>query len=179
MPGHQFTKDFKPKPSPFNSPSPSSSGFSDLEKMIGNDLNNKFNQPGGFGGGGMGGGGMGSFGGNPYQNLDPRGFMGNNGGNPGNMGFNSGPGGNQYVGGPGGNVPGGNTPGSSPANMGPDFFVPVEVPAKDKGVVKQSIKDIKDIDYYPEMDANPALFNKGEYQDPDFDQICERLKKGL
>ena len=151
----------------------SSSGFSDLEKMIGNDLNNKFNHPGGFGGGnnnpGGFGGGMGPN--NPYQNTDPRGFMGNNGGNPGNMGYNQ-PGGNQFV---GNNVPGGqggNVPGNTPGNMGPDFFVPVEVPSKDKGVVKQSIKDIKDIDYYPEMDANPALFNKGEYQDPDFDQIC-------
>ena len=158
--------------------------------MIGNDLNNKFNNPGGFGGGGMGGnmggngmggnmggGGYGGMGGNnPYQNIDPRGFVGNNGGNPGNMGYNPGPGGNQFVGQggnvPGGNVPGGYTPGSSPANMGPDFFVPVEVPAKDKGGVKQSIKDIKDIDYYPEMDANPALFKQGEFQDPDFDQIC-------
>ena len=83
-------------------------------------------------------------------------------GNPGNMGYNQG--GNQFVGGnvPGGNVPGGNVPGgNTPGNMGPDFFVPVEVPSKDKGGVKQSIKDIKDIDYYPEMDANPALFNKG------------------
>ena len=209
MPGHRFTKDDKP-----NVPgsSPSSSGFSDLEKMIGQDLNNKFGHPGGFGGGGMGGGGN-NFN-NPYQNIDPRGFMGNNGGNPGNVGpgqnpgnFGPGqnpgnfgpnsqspgnygptvPGGNQYVGGnmQPGNVPGGaNIPSNAPpggysGNLGPAFFVPEDVVAKDHGPVKQSIKDIKDIDYYPEMEADPALFNKGGFQDADFDQICERLKKGL
>ena len=156
LPGHNFTHDVKPPP-PFGPGSPGSSGFSDLEKMIGQDLHQKFNNPGGFGGGGQGGmgqGGMGGFGGggmgqggfggggmggndfnnNPYQNLDPRGFMGNNGGHPGNTGPNV-PGGNQFVGGnnpgniPGGaNIPGGNVPSSGghvPANLGPDFFVPV------------------------------------------------------
>lgn len=168
MPGHKFSKDDHP-----NGPGskPSSSGFSDLEKMIGQDLNNKFGNPGGFGGGGgMGGNNYN----NPYQNIDPRGFVGNNGGNPGNIvpgqnpgnynpGQNPGSlgpnGGNQYVGGnmpPGGNVPGGaNIPSNTPpggysGNLGPAFFVPEDVASKkDQGQVKQSIKNIKDIDYYP------------------------------
>ena len=134
MAGHRFTKDDpnKPKPGP-NTPG---SGFSDLEKMIGNDLNNRFN-PGGYGPGGMGGfgGGGQNFNNNPYQNIDPKGFMGGNGGNPNNFGPNGGNpnnfgpnAGNQQVG--GGNMPpGGYTPppppNTGPANLGPDFFVPV------------------------------------------------------
>ena len=135
MAGHRFTKDDpnKPKPGP-NTPG---SGFSDLEKMIGNDLNNRFN-PGGYGPGGMGGfgGGGQNFNNNPYQNIDPKGFMGGNGGNPNNFGPNGGNpnnfgpnAGNQQVGGGGNMPPGGYTPppppNTGPANLGPDFFVPV------------------------------------------------------
>ena len=112
--------------------------------------------------------------------MDPRGLIGNNGGNnpyqPGNNPHQ--PGNNQFVGGGGINhTQGGNTPG----NLGPDFYVPPQIDPKTKGKtnVNQSINSINDIDYYPEMDANPALFNKQTFNDPDFDQICERLRKGL
>jgi hypothetical protein len=137
MGGHKFTKDPKGPGGP-NNPSTKGSGFTDLEKMLGEDLNKKFNQ-GGFGGpGGNGGyGGQGGYGG--------PGFGG--GSVPPNNNF--GPGGNQYVGGgqPGSNPP----PGTyTPANLGPDFYVPGDIASKHKeGGVRQSINSINDIDYYP------------------------------
>ena len=63
------------------------------------------------------------------------------------------------------NVP----PSQTPGNLGPNFIVPVDVPSKVQNPVKQSIQSINDIDYFPEMDANPALFDKGGFKDPGFD----------
>lgn len=176
IPGHKFTKD--PKGFPSVPPSVPPSNFDDLEKKLGEDLNNKFKQGGGGGGfGGFGGNNMGGGGGinfNPHQQMDPKGFFSN----PNNPPSSNGPN-NQFIG--GGFQPGGaSTPAqNNPGYYAPNFYVPPDVPSKDKAPVKQSITSINDIDYYPEMDANPALFNKGTFKDPDFDQICERLRKGL
>jgi hypothetical protein len=175
--GHRFTKDWKQPPGP---PSVPGSNFDDLERKLAEDLKNRFNNQAGFGnfGGGnnnmggsgpggnsmggsgnnMGGGGIGNkF--NPYQNMDPKNLIGN----PSNNGPNN----NQFV---GGNNPGsaGNPYSNPPANLGPNFFMPPDVTPKGNAQVKQSITSINDIDYYPEMDGNPALFNKGGMQDPDF-----------
>lgn len=175
--GHRFTKDWHNGPKV--PPGAPGSNFSDLERMLGEDLKNRFNGPGGFGGFGgnnMGGGTGNNF--NPYQKMDPKNLIGNSGNTPSNNGPNY----NQFV---GGNNPtsgtgnGGYPSPSTPANLGPNFYVPPEITPKEKGTVKQSITSINDIDYYPEMDANPALFNKGQIKDPDFDNICERLRKGL
>lgn len=127
------------------------SNFDDLERKLAEDLKNKFNNQGGFGGGsgpggfgpggqnmGGGGGGIGnSF--NPYQNMDPKNLFGNN----------SGPNvPNQFVGGPGSGTSG-NPYSNTPANLGPNFYIPPEVSAKEKPQVKQSITSINEIDYYP------------------------------
>jgi len=178
--GHKFTREWKNIPSiQPNVPS----NFTD----IGGKKNdpNPYNGPGGFGGNNMGGFGNGGQGNNfnPYNNPDPKQF-GNNGVNtpnsftpPNNM-----PNNNQFVGNNanlGGNIPNSNPYQQSPANLGPAFFVVPDLTPKPKEMVKQSITSINDIDYYPEIDANPAMFNKGGFKDPDFDQICERLRKGL
>lgn len=126
-----------------------------------------------MGQGGMGQGGMGPGG---YSGNGGYGGFGGGSVPPNN---NLGPGGNQYV---GGNNPNINPPPGSytPANLGPDFYIPGDIASKHKeGGVRQSINSINDIDYYPEMQANPALFNKDTFNDPNFDELCERLRKGL
>jgi hypothetical protein len=179
MGGHKFTKDYKGRPGgPGRASNPSSSGFGDLEKMLGQDLNNRFGGqgfggPGGLGGPGSQGGMGGNQFGNPYHNIDPKALIGGNGGNPNGYGS---VGNNQFVGGTQPYPQGGSTP----PNLGPQFFVPGEVTSKHKeGTVRQSITSINDIDYYPEMEAKPALFGKDQVTDPDFDAICERLRKGM
>lgn len=72
-------------------------------------------------------------------------------------------------------------PNPTPANLGPNFYVPADVVPSNKPnpAPRSSINSINDIDYYPEIDSDAPLFNKGAYSDPSFDQICEKLKKGL
>ena len=45
--------------------------------------------------------------------------------------------------------------------------------------MKQKISSINEMNYYPEIDAKPGVISKEGFVNPDFDKICERLKKGL
>ena len=200
--GHRFTRDWKHIPT--LPPNGIPSNFTDIQNRLAEDLGNKIKGPGGQGpnnqagngGNGLGGGGNGIGGGgigggfNPYQQLDPKQLINNAGNNnfdPNSNPYNN-PNSNPYNNpnsnpynlnnfGPGNNGP---APNNTPANLGPNFYVPPEIAPKNKGQeVRQSITSINDIDYYPEIDANPVIFNKGGFVDPDFDKICERLKKGL
>lgn len=201
IPGHQFAKDFHGGPSvpPINP----NSNFDDLERKLGEDLKNKFGQGGGgFNGGQVGHGRQGGFGGggtgdnfNPYKYMDAKGLIGSN--NAQNIPSNQGPSSNQFGGGGGNNPMGGTGPsnnqfveGNNPmggtgsaqgnkGNLGPSFYSPPVVVPKTQAPVRQSITSINEIDYYPEIDDSPVVFNKGEFNDPDFDQICKRLQLGL
>ena len=83
-------------------------------------------------------------------------------------------GGPQQGGGYGGQAPGYGGP------PGPDFYAPVDIKARgNENNPKSSITNINDIDYYPEVDPNMQVFNKGTFVDPSFDEICDRLRKGL
>lgn len=82
---------------------------------------------------------------NPYQQMDPRQLFdsSNNPTNPSN-GPNSGP--------------------------GPNFYNPGDIKAKaPQQAPRSSINNINEIDYYPEVDANTPIFNKGTFIDPNFD----------
>lgn len=124
---------------------------------------------------------------NPYKQMDINQMINPNqnnfGPNPNNLGPNQnnfGPNPNTFVGNNTPNPPN-NFSGNTPANLGPNFYVPGDItPAvKTPNPPRSSINSINDIDYYPEIDSDAPLFNKGTFNDPTFDQICERLKKGL
>jgi hypothetical protein len=126
---------------------------------------------------------MGGIGGgyNPYQNVDPRQSPNHNGNNHfspqspfnGNNNFSFGP--------ITPNEPpighSSDKPTNIPVNVGPNIYVPPEITPKQEAT--QSISSINETDFYPELDAKPVPSNKPNFVDPDFDKICERLRKGL
>ena len=101
-----------------------------MEKKLAEDFKNKFHGPGGSNnqggmGGGNNGGNMGGIGGfNPYQNLDPRQLVNNNGGNNILNPYDNNP---NFTFGPTKQVVENNKPNNQPkipANLGPNIYVP-------------------------------------------------------
>jgi hypothetical protein len=189
--GHNFTKEWKNIPSiPPSGPSvpPGDSSFDDLARRLAAEMNGKNNPnnpppPYGSGGNPYGGNQGNPYGGNQGNPYGNQGYSPNNQFNPNNnynpykqMDVNQMISPNQNN-----NFIGANTPTSNtPANLGPNFYVPADIPAnRPVNPPRSSINSINDIDYYPEIDSDAPLFNKGAYNDPTFDQLCERLKKGL
>lgn len=201
--GHKFTKEWKNIPSvPPVQPQPDPKQMDDFERKIAEEFKNKiinpYNNPGGNN--------PANF--NPYKQVDPNAFNNpnnpnsnpnpyinpynsphtppnpynspnippnpySNPNNPPNNFIGSGNGNNQY---------GGSNPyEKGPANLGPNFYVPADIAPKKPEVPtnRTSINSLNDIDYYPDIDVDAPIFNQGGFSDPSFDQICERLKKGL
>lgn len=185
--GHKFSKNFGEKPS--NEPT-----FSEIEKMLGDQLQKGFNQRGqggqsgqGSNMGGQGGfSGQGGFGGQGFGGQDGSGSRGGYGG----QGFNG-----NSQGGYGGQGWSGQSvnPYSKPSqdvnpyetsNFGPSIQTPTKVePAKNlpqpsefnQTESRMSIKDVNDVPFYPEIIKPEPVYKV----DADFNALCEKIRTGL